>query len=216
VVLIHVEDTVSQKVGEIVVVGGDDHGFAGFLKSLKEVDEPVLGAAVEAGKRFIEDENLGVHREHSRECNPLFFASAELIWRAICETLDINHFHEVVYALVDNVRRKTHLSRAERNLIANVVAEQLNIWVLEDKADALVEVLGGAAVAEACFGHRLAIEKILALLRENESVKELEESRFAAAVGALEGNGLAFVYIKIDVTQRDDVVVSKAYVVELD
>ena len=62
-VLVHDHQPVGQRVGQFVIVGGDEERLPRRLQLQEEGDEPLLGLPVEAGEGFVQHERFRVHGE---------------------------------------------------------------------------------------------------------------------------------------------------------
>ena len=80
-------------------------GLAGPVQLDDEVEQPVLGARIERGGRFVEQEHVGVRDEHRRDRDPLLLAARELVRRPVGELDDVEQREHVVDPLFDLRRR---------------------------------------------------------------------------------------------------------------
>ena len=76
-------------------VGGDEEGFALLGEDADEVLEFDAGFGVEAGGRFVEDEELGVWEEHAAKAEALAHAFAEFVDGAVGEGGEVGEVEDL-------------------------------------------------------------------------------------------------------------------------
>ena len=70
-------------------------------------------ARVEAGRRLVEDEQLGLHGEHARDGGEALLAAGELEGREVLLCGEAHEVERVVDPARDLVGGKAHVARAE-------------------------------------------------------------------------------------------------------
>ena len=90
---------------------------------------------VEAGKRFIQQQDARAHGKHPCQGDFLFFTSRKLEGLAVFEEPDIEVIHHIIYPLEDLFARQTQVLQSEGDLIKNKTAHDLPVGVLQHGAD---------------------------------------------------------------------------------
>ncbi len=73
------------------IVRREHDGLAGVVELDDQLHQPLLGAGIECGRRLVEQQHFGIHREHRRDRDPLLLAARELVRRAIGQVGDTEH-----------------------------------------------------------------------------------------------------------------------------
>ena len=70
-------------------MGGDDEGLARCPQFLEEPEDTARIDGIEGGRGLVEEDDLGIGREDSDECQPLALAFAELVWSAVTKRTEL-------------------------------------------------------------------------------------------------------------------------------
>ncbi len=141
-------------------------------------------------------------------------ATSQVVRRPLPEVLDAEQPDDVVRPPLHLFFREPHLPGAEADLLLHVAAEQLDVGVLEDEAHPLVEPLREDVVFQGLLVDDVPVEPVGPLFGIDEPVEQFQKGRLAAAVGALEHDGLSPRHVKRDIAQGDVSLIGKTDVVE--
>ena len=101
---------------------------------LEHADQLPPPARIEAGRRLVEHEHLGVHRQDRRQGNALPLAEAQAMRHPPLEARHAYRLERPLDAAVDLGLRHPHVQRPERHVLEHGRAEQLVVGVLEHEA----------------------------------------------------------------------------------
>ena len=153
-------------------------------------------ARVESSERLVEEQNLRLGRERTREPHPLPLPSRQLGRVAMAEVLELDEVQKLVDALCDlGFRPLAHL-QSERDVVAHRHVLERSV-VLEDEAD--VPLLRSER------GGVLSAEEDLSRVRGLEPGDDAEQRRLARAARAEESRQRSALDVERDVVEGDEV-----------
>ena len=89
---------IGEAIERVEIVRREHDRLAGRVQLDDELDQPLLGAGIERGRRLVEEQHLRVHHEHRRDRDPLLLSARQLVRRAVGEHGDVEHRERVVDA----------------------------------------------------------------------------------------------------------------------
>ena len=186
---------------DVQLVGGRHERAPLGGQAADEVDEHPLGARVERGRRLVEQQDRWFQRQYARDRGPLLLAARQLERCALGQALDPHRRQRLRAAAGHLLGRQAELERPEGDVVEHGRAEELDIGVLEDQADLAVEAKG--ILASGNRGDVPAERAHRAGGRADDAVEQLQQGRFAAAVGAEQHDLLALADVQVDAVERD-------------
>src|SRR5450756_493663 len=112
--------------------------------------------------------------EHRGDGDALLLAAAERVRRPVEHLFDAQLLRSLAHAALDLLARQAELQRAEGQLVVGVGAEELDVGLLKDEADARAEVPAVRRVLERVRGERRAERADGAARGEDEPVEHLQ------------------------------------------
>jgi hypothetical protein len=169
---------------------------ARVLEAPQQAHEPAPRARVEARRRLVHDQDVGLHGEHRGDGHRALLAAGEVVGRALRQVLSPDARERGGDAGRDVGGREPEVERPEPHVLGHRRQEQLVVRVLEHHAD------GATDVGQRPLGDRDAADVDAAAGGCEQPVEVQEEGRLAGAVGADEGDGLAVADLERDAVQR--------------
>ena len=167
------------------------------LRDLRE--DHVAPLRVEAGGGLIEDQHLGVHRDHARDRRAALLAARKLKRRFFEQgRLQVCKPRRLLRALHRLLVGKPHVLRAEHDVLQNCLLEELVLGVLEHHA----HLKAHAADLLRLLPDVLPVQQHLPARRADQAVEHLDQRRFAAARVADHADKLALFDCDRDVLHR--------------
>ena len=139
-----------------------------------------------------------MHGDDGGDGDALLLAAGQGVGRPVEQLVYAQVRGDVGDEPLDLVSGEAQLQRAEGELVAHVGAEELDVRVLEDEADAGPEVTAERRVLERVFGERGAEGEDLAGAGEDQAVEHLQQRRLAGPVRADDGDVLAGLDLQVD------------------
>src|SRR5947208_4994160 len=165
-------------------VRDDDDGPPRGVEAVEQTEHPLLLLEIEAGRRLVEDENVGPEREDRRDGQALPRALVEQE-RIRVALVELDGRERLGHTRLHLGGREAEVARPEGHLIGDGRGEELMIRILEDVADALGERL------ERKVRDVASVERHASLGRREEAVQVLGERGLSRAVRARKRDELA-------------------------
>ncbi len=102
---------------------------------MDNIEQPLFTVRVEPGGRLIENKNIGLHRQHRRQCQPLALTAGEVKRHPIVVPGKADLLQCLLRPLFSLIFRQPKLPRAESNLFVTARAKELIGRILEDQTD---------------------------------------------------------------------------------
>ena len=120
------------------VVGDHQHRH---VEAAQDVGELAPRGGVEVGRRLVEHEDLGLHRQHGGDRDPAALAVGQVVRRAVDEVGHADAVERVHHPAVQLGALEAEVGRPEGDVLADGAEEELVVGVLEDDADAAPDLL---------------------------------------------------------------------------
>ena len=124
-----------------------------FLQVFQDGDDPPGRVFVKFGGRLVEDQDVVAERQRSRERNPLFLATGQVVGRPGIELGQVGHFHDFGETFFHDRRREPAVLEGREDLLFDGREDHLGFGIIENDADLLGQ-LGKAGIA----GNRLSVK----------------------------------------------------------
>ena len=192
--MVHDGDAVAQPLGLFHIVGGQEHRVAARAELADDVPQLAAGLGIEAGRRLIEEQQLGAADQRARDGEPLFLPAGERAHAGAAFLLELYEGEHFVHGVGAPVETTEQLHRFRDG---EFVPE---LRVLELDAEALAQGPPAVAVVpvHAQHLHRSRIG-------EGEAFEDFDGGGLAGAVGAEEAEAFADLDGQIEPRHRDDV-----------
>ena len=169
------------------------------MQVLHDVEDLAAALRVEADHGLVEREHLGAHRDDARQRHTALLSARQVERRHLRHAVVVepHHVERVADGAVDLPVVHAEVARAEGDVGAHRLGEELVLGVLRDEADEPAELAALLLVGgrEPVDGHR-------ALRRQLGAVAVLGQGRLARAGVADDRNELAVVDREADVVER--------------
>jgi hypothetical protein len=123
-------------------VGGHEHRHpAAVLLPFQHVEEPRPRLGIEAGKGLVDQQQVGLGRQHRCDGHPMLLSEAEAEGRTLAmgsEATQVEHF---LYAPPYRQLGVTHATQRKRELVADGSLEEVALRVLEQEPCSWVKSL---------------------------------------------------------------------------
>ena len=139
-------------------------------------------SGIQAGHRFVQDQDIRIQRHNSSQSHPLFLSSAQMVRRFFRQMTDSEKLQTVPGPPVSFLIRQSHLPWAESDLVVNSPVEQHDIRILEQVTYLFMKSLRCTVVLQILFCDDRAFKHISAGIRKGQTVEESEQSRFSGPV----------------------------------
>ncbi len=179
-------DPVRQLCHSLHVVGGEDDSCVLSLVQLPDPGQELSGRArVQAAGWLVEDQNLGFQRQDSRDGYFAHLASTQGKRESVFELLEAQayHLHRFSDSPPDLLLVQAVIARAEGDLVAHVLFEQLLLRGLEDQAHLAAQRLD----VEALVAQVLTGDHDPSLLGPDQAVEMLDQSGLSGTGGPDDG-----------------------------
>ena len=188
------DDFIGHFDGFVLVVGDEDAGNADAVDCILEpVAQFLADLGVDGGKRFIQEQDLGIRRQGPGKGHALALATGKLVGIALFHARQADEVDHFQYALAYLLFRPLLDFQAEGDVVVDGhIAEQS--VVLEDEADA---PLGSGNVVDPA-----AVDENVAAVGILQAGQHAQNRRLAAAAGTEEGDELALVDAEGNVARR--------------
>jgi hypothetical protein len=196
---VHLDEAVAAQ-GEVAVVGRHDEGNAFGGGDVEEkLKDGGAGLLVEGAGGLVGEEDAGAVHEGAAEGGALALAAGELLDAVVEAMAEAGAVGEVLEAGEGGATVDAGGDRGDEAVFfEGEVGDE--VVHLEDEADFVAQEMEAAAVAvefDVVDGDAAAVGFV-------EAAEEMEESAFAAAGGAGEGDGLAFDGLEVDAVENGD------------
>ena len=148
-------------------MGGDHYRDAAVREGAQNLVDHLCMLGIEGGKRFIEDEQLGLHHQNVGDGHPLFLSAAEKMGRLGAERCDGQPVTDLIHTGADDRFLQTEVIQTKGNLACHAGTEQLIVRLLKNDAHLaaqLQQTLAGVI-------HRLSLVQNLSFGRLVDSVE---------------------------------------------
>ena len=180
-------------------VGNENDRDPHFIPELPDLTQDLIPAVrVQSGGRLIQNEDLRIHREDSRDRNAALLSSGQVKGgsRKIF-VLQPDPAQRIDRALPALLRGQLLILRAEHDVREHVRLEELVLRILEDQTNAGAQSLQVVLILPDVLSH---IED-LTVRRLHESVKMLDQRRFSRSRMPDDPHELPFRDLQIDILQ---------------
>jgi hypothetical protein len=200
------DDAVRDDHGLGLVVGDVHGGDAEPLVDLGDLEAHLLAQQrVEVGQRLVEQQDVGLEHDRTREGHALLLAARELARVAVAEAFQLDHAEHRTHFLGDDGGGKLpHLETEGQVLVDRHVRPER--VVLEHEADAAPL---GRDVGDAPFA-----DEDVAARRGEEAGNGAQRGGLAAAGGAEQGHQLAVADDQVEPVQGGDLAVADRQVLQ--
>ena len=183
VALLHKEHPIGTDAQRVLDAVLDEDDADPLVGQATEKGQSFLGACrVEAGQRFVEQQDAGAHRQHASEGNFLLFAAREVERLPVAQVRDVQVVEGFIHPLDDLLARQPQVLQSESDLVEHIAAQDLPLWILEDGPDGLGDLshrhLAGILPVEESPSLQISV-----IGTGNEAVDAANECRLAAAAG---------------------------------
>ena len=187
--------------GDVGLVGDDDHGDAGLVQLLEQLDDLLGGAAVERAGRLVGEDDMRVVDQRAGDRHALLLPARKLR-RLVVLAMGEPDLGEARLGLLARAGMPVpRIEEGERHIVEGARPRQ-QVEGLEDEADLLVAVGGELVGAEPAELAALDFER--AAGRRVERADQIHEGRFARARGAGHREILAARHLDADALQSAD------------
>ena len=168
---------------------------------LHHIQHIVMCLRIESCRRFIQNQNLRSHRDHTRDGYAAFLSAGKFKWRAFPNLLIIqsNQFNSLPHAFLDLRIGQSQVFGTERHILGNRFLEQLILRILKHQTDTLANL----DHRNARRGNINIPDDDSACIRFKQTVQMLQQGRFARTGMPDYPQQFAVLNRKIDVLQRD-------------
>src|SRR2546427_12949888 len=192
--VIHDRDAVAQALGFLHVVGREQHGPAVRAEPADDFPQLPSRLRIQAGRRLIEEQQLGFADERARDGEALLLAARERHDARLALFLEPDEREH----LVDRVRLPVERPEQRQHLADLELVGELGF--LELNAEALAQRPSGGAVAP-----RRAEDLDLTRIRERQPLEDFDGSGLAGTVGSEQSKAFARLDDEIETRNGDDV-----------
>src|SRR5581483_11187014 len=164
----------------------DEHDGPRAIRRERGEHRADLGRArgIEVRGGLVEQEQLGLEREHAGECEALLLAARERLGAALVGVGKADRRERRVHARPDALRRHAAVLQAEGDVVAGPRHDELRLRILEEHARAVAR-RGGRHAADAQLALGLAAAALVEQAREREQERALARARRAEEEHAL-------------------------------
>ncbi len=114
------------------VVGDHEHRQR---EATKDVSELATTGGIKIGRRLVEDQHVGMHRENCCDSDPTLLAVREVMRSAIDRVKHVNVEQCFRHARIEFFAAESQVRRTERDVVTHARCEELIVWVLKDHAN---------------------------------------------------------------------------------
>ena len=135
---------------------------------------------VQAGRRFVHQQQLRLHRQGIRDGDPLFLTAGEILGRPLPQVLQMHPLHRTVHTAAHLLPGEAQIHGAEADLLLHGAAQYLDVRVLKHQPDTPAQAVQLLLLSP----NRLPVEKYRSLLRAQHAVGQQEKGGLPGAVAA--------------------------------
>ena len=114
------------------VVGDVDHRHPLPVQSPDDVKHPLFPRRIEIGRRFVEGDVPGIHREDPCDRQEPLFAAGKGMGRSFLQTRHPDHLEAVIHASPDLRGRQGEVARTKGHILLDRHPDDLALRILED------------------------------------------------------------------------------------
>ena len=189
-------DDLVRLVGHAALVRDDNDGLVLFLvESFEQFHHFHACLGVECAGGFVGEDDFRIGDERAGDSHALLLSTRHLVGIVVGPGQQVEAFEIFQCHLMAFAARHTLIEERQLHVLYRCL-EADEVKALEDEADEVVAVFGGATLTE-IFDER-AVEDVLATVVVVENAQDVEQRRLAGARRSHDGDELALLYVKAD------------------
>ena len=181
----------------------DHHdGDSRLMQGPAQVEQRGAALRIEHRGRFVQDDDVGAHRQRARDGDALLLPAGQGGGLALLEPAKAHRIQAFVHARAQLVGGDAQVLGSERHVVFDEARDQLVVGILEHHARTAADGVDRLGVGGVATEHHHA-----ALIGREQRVHVLGERRFARSVSAEDGDELSAFDADADVLQHEGVAV---------